>query len=264
MHPNHVNLEMGSVDPDAMHSDANWVTEFADSEISGNVELELSWRAAMRLADALLEIAATESAASGGDSTCDECSSQFTSSDATMSSLYPECSHSLYGKPNCVHSFHEGRCTRCSWDGSASRFGKVFRCIRRLGVSHGSRVEPGLTPKRRMGFCAMNYRNLLIKLRCVDQGNTDWRAANGCVGVNSMVTTPAERNVRKSAPVTRVDRFWFAAFFATGASIGVFITVRMIDHGISIGFSLFAGAIAGGYGAWFLGCVIMGISFVFK
>jgi len=24
-----------------------------------------------------------------------------------------------------------------------SRFGKVFRCIRRFGVSHGSRVEPG-------------------------------------------------------------------------------------------------------------------------
>ena len=42
-----------------------------------------------------------------------------------------------------------------------SRFGKVFRCISRFGVSHGSHVEPGLTPKRLMGLDAMNYPNLL-------------------------------------------------------------------------------------------------------
>ena len=37
----------------------------------------------------------------------------------------------------------------------------MFRCIRRFGVSHGSRVEPGLTPKRLMGLDAMNYPHLL-------------------------------------------------------------------------------------------------------
>jgi len=37
----------------------------------------------------------------------------------------------------------------------------VFRCIGRFGVSHGSHVEPGLTPKPLMGLDAMNYPNLL-------------------------------------------------------------------------------------------------------
>jgi len=44
-----------------------------------------------------------------------------------------------------------------------SRFGKVFRCIRRFGVSHGSHVEPGRTPKRLMELDAMNYPNLLSR-----------------------------------------------------------------------------------------------------
>ena len=42
-----------------------------------------------------------------------------------------------------------------------SRFGKVFRCILRFGVSQGSRVEPGRTPKRLMELDVMNYPNLL-------------------------------------------------------------------------------------------------------
>jgi len=70
-----------------------------------------------------------------------------------------------------------------------SRFGKVFRCIRRFGVSHGSHVEPGLTPKRLTGLHAINYPNLLTTLAVtviVHNGvtrnvSTGWtRRANCC------------------------------------------------------------------------------------
>jgi len=37
----------------------------------------------------------------------------------------------------------------------------------RFGASHGSHVEPGLTPKRRMGLHAMNYPNRLRNGCCV-------------------------------------------------------------------------------------------------
>jgi hypothetical protein len=37
-----------------------------------------------------------------------------------MATPCPECSHHLYGYPNCTHVFIAGRCSRCHWDGSAS------------------------------------------------------------------------------------------------------------------------------------------------
>jgi len=119
-HAKHINLETWSVDPDSMHETTNWVTDVSESDISGNVELELDLRVAMQLADSLFELAATGSATCGVEATCDECGSAFASSDATMSALCPECSHYLYDKPNCAHSFRDGRCRRCGWDGSVS------------------------------------------------------------------------------------------------------------------------------------------------
>ena len=47
----------------------------------------------------------------------------------------------------------------------------MFRRISRFGVSHGSRVEPGLTPKRLMGLSAMNDPNLL-RQRGTNEGPT--------------------------------------------------------------------------------------------
>ncbi|WP_202908770.1 hypothetical protein [Roseimaritima ulvae] len=122
VHANHINLGTWSVAPDSMHPNTEWVTDVSDSAVSGNVELELDLRTAIQLADSLHELAATESAASGAGATCDECGSRFTSSNATMSSLCPECSHYLYNKPNCAHSFCDGRCRRCGWDGSVSDY----------------------------------------------------------------------------------------------------------------------------------------------
>jgi hypothetical protein len=40
-----------------------------------------------------------------------------------MEFLCPECSHVLYGYPNCEHAFDVGKpCTKCGWDGSRSAY----------------------------------------------------------------------------------------------------------------------------------------------
>jgi DNA-directed RNA polymerase subunit RPC12/RpoP len=53
---------------------------------------------------------------------CDECGSDYFADTSKMGALCPECSHHLYGYPNCDHAFVEGRCSRCGWDGSRSKY----------------------------------------------------------------------------------------------------------------------------------------------
>lgn len=54
--------------------------------------------------------------------TCDECGSEFLKSSSKMMALCPECAHILYGYPNCPHTFKNGRCIYCHWDGSQSEY----------------------------------------------------------------------------------------------------------------------------------------------
>ena len=54
--------------------------------------------------------------------TCDECGSSFLADVSPMDRLCPECAHWLYGYDACEHTFVEGRCIRCSWDGSVSAY----------------------------------------------------------------------------------------------------------------------------------------------
>lgn len=54
--------------------------------------------------------------------TCDECGSKFEPARSAMAGLCRECAHLLYGYPACPHSFVEGRCAECGWDGSHSEF----------------------------------------------------------------------------------------------------------------------------------------------
>ncbi len=53
---------------------------------------------------------------------CDECGSEFLKSTSKMSSLCPECASILYGYENCNHSFKDGKCVKCLWDGSRSEY----------------------------------------------------------------------------------------------------------------------------------------------
>jgi hypothetical protein len=54
--------------------------------------------------------------------TCDECGSQYYREASRMDSLCPECAHILYGYEPCAHTFIDGRCSRCHWDGSVSDY----------------------------------------------------------------------------------------------------------------------------------------------
>jgi predicted nucleic acid-binding Zn-ribbon protein len=53
---------------------------------------------------------------------CDECGSLFYAVASEMESLCPECAHNLYAYKNCDHEIVNGRCTKCYWDGSVSKF----------------------------------------------------------------------------------------------------------------------------------------------
>ena len=57
---------------------------------------------------------------------CDECGSKFLKSTSKMSSLCPECASILYGYENCNHSFKDGKCVKCLWDGSRSEYIKLL------------------------------------------------------------------------------------------------------------------------------------------
>ena len=90
-HPRHVNLEAWCINPEAIREEATWVTDVADSEITGNTEIELDLRQALELADSL-QVAVSESAEEHStETTCEECGSTFAASDATMSGLCREC-----------------------------------------------------------------------------------------------------------------------------------------------------------------------------
>lgn len=54
--------------------------------------------------------------------TCVECESEYVAATSTMYELCPECAHHIYGYPNCEHAFDAGRCTKCRWDGSRSKY----------------------------------------------------------------------------------------------------------------------------------------------
>lgn len=53
---------------------------------------------------------------------CDECGSSYFIDASAMSGLCAECAHRLYGYPKCEHTFVDGRCTKCGWNGSFSNY----------------------------------------------------------------------------------------------------------------------------------------------
>ncbi len=59
-------------------------------------------------------------------SICDECGSEFIKSSSKMAALCPKCTHVLYGYQNCIHTFKNGRCIYCYWDGSQSEYIKYL------------------------------------------------------------------------------------------------------------------------------------------
>jgi predicted RNA-binding Zn-ribbon protein involved in translation (DUF1610 family) len=59
---------------------------------------------------------------SGTPKNCDECGSTFFADKSEMERLCPNCSHFIYGYPNCDHRFENDRCKICGWDGSLSTY----------------------------------------------------------------------------------------------------------------------------------------------
>ena len=53
---------------------------------------------------------------------CDECESEYFTETSQMMKLCPDCSHHLYGYPNCSHNFENGRCIKCHWNGKSSEY----------------------------------------------------------------------------------------------------------------------------------------------
>lgn len=51
---------------------------------------------------------------------CDECESEYYAETSKMMKLCSDCSHYLYGYPNCSHVFENGRCIKCYWNGESS------------------------------------------------------------------------------------------------------------------------------------------------
>lgn len=58
---------------------------------------------------------------------CDECNSEFFEEKSQMKNLCPECSHFLYGYPNCSHEMKNGRCKKCHWNGNESVYIKKLK-----------------------------------------------------------------------------------------------------------------------------------------
>jgi len=53
---------------------------------------------------------------------CNECSSEYYKDTSEMIRLCPDCSHHLYGYPNCEHNIVNGRCTSCFWNGKSTKY----------------------------------------------------------------------------------------------------------------------------------------------
>ncbi|MDE6664701.1 MAG: hypothetical protein K2K14_00710 [Ruminococcus sp.] len=51
---------------------------------------------------------------------CDECGSLFIKS--AMKGLCTECANILYDYPVCGHTFRDGRCIKCGYDGSTNKY----------------------------------------------------------------------------------------------------------------------------------------------
>ena len=58
---------------------------------------------------------------------CDECGSLFYAESSHMDALCAECASLLYGHENCAHTFSDGRCSKCGWDGAVSLYGMGLR-----------------------------------------------------------------------------------------------------------------------------------------
>lgn len=53
---------------------------------------------------------------------CSECDSEYFIHTSKMTYLCPDCSHFLYGYPNCEHEFKNERCSLCHWNGISSDY----------------------------------------------------------------------------------------------------------------------------------------------
>ncbi len=53
---------------------------------------------------------------------CVECLSPYHEGSSRMLELCPECSHHIYGYPNCEHRFENGHCVVCGWNGAVSEY----------------------------------------------------------------------------------------------------------------------------------------------
>jgi len=85
----------------------------------------------------------TEKAWKSETAYCDECGSIYLKSASKMKCLCPECSHILYGYENCKHEFINGRCSKCLWDGSSSKY---IRETRRCGDSNNNTEHGEVMP----------------------------------------------------------------------------------------------------------------------
>ena len=60
-------------------------------------------------------------------SKCEECGSYYFRDLSCLTDLCLECAHVIYGYEQCTHSFVDGRCSRCYWDGSTSKYIKRLK-----------------------------------------------------------------------------------------------------------------------------------------
>lgn len=59
--------------------------------------------------------------------TCSECYSEFLLAKSAIKNLCPECSYLIYGYDNCQHSFENGKCIHCLWDGTSTHYTDSLR-----------------------------------------------------------------------------------------------------------------------------------------
>jgi predicted RNA-binding Zn-ribbon protein involved in translation (DUF1610 family) len=53
---------------------------------------------------------------------CEECERPFVAAATSMRGLCAECAHLLYGTPACTHTWVDGRCSTCGWNGVRSAY----------------------------------------------------------------------------------------------------------------------------------------------
>jgi hypothetical protein len=90
---------------------------------SASRAVHLSRYEALALAENLMQVAQS----APDVKRCDECGSTYSAQSSQMAQLCPECAHALYGYPACDHTFANGRCLTCGWDGSRSTFARGSR-----------------------------------------------------------------------------------------------------------------------------------------